>query len=75
MLGAAALPGSAAVFITSNQTVANGNPLVGNYSGQLVIVGRNGALAPMPGVQVDVLDPAQLHYSDQTGGGMRLHSD
>lgn len=72
---AAALPAAAAEFITTNRTVAGGNPLNGNYIGQQVIVGLTAAQQPVLNVQVDVVAPALFSYSDQTGGGIRAASN
>lgn len=75
LLAALALPAAAAEFITSNRTLANGNPLNGNYIGQEVIVGLTAARQPVLNVQVDVVAPALFSYSDQTGGGIRAASN
>ena len=76
--GALALPASAQ-FITSDRTVAGGNPLNGNYIGQTVWVGvsnvANGIVTRVPNVQVDVIAPARFSYSDQTGGGLAAYSN
>ena len=75
----AALPAVAATFISSNNTVAGGNPLVGNYSGSTVFVGAsafaNGLPTRVPNVLVDVLAPGQFNYNDQTGGGIFAYSN
>ncbi len=68
-------PSTAATFITADRTVAGGNPINGNYSGQGVFVGVDGAFNRVANVQVDVIDPAQLNYSDQTGGGLAAYSN
>ena len=74
-LGALAGPSVAATFITTDRTVAGGNAINGNYSGQGVFVGVNAAFTRVNNVQVDVIDPAQLNYSDQTGGGLAAYSN
>ena len=74
-LGALAGPSAAATFITVDRTVAGHNPIDGNYSGQGVFVGVDGAFNRVANVQVDVIDPAQLNYSDQTGGGLAAYSN
>ena len=79
LLGAWALPAAAADFVTSDRTIANGNPLNGNYIGQTVVVGAslisNGIVTRVPNVQVDVVAPALFSYSDQTGGGIAAYSN
>jgi hypothetical protein len=74
-----ALPASAAEFIISDRTVANGNPLNGNYIGQTVVVGASlifdGNVTRVANVQVDVIAPAHFSYSDQTGGGIAAYSN
>jgi hypothetical protein len=76
LLVGSALPASAE-FIITDRTVANGNPLAGNYNGQPMLVGVTGysRLVKVPGLRVDVVDPAQFGYSDQTGGGMEVWSN
>lgn len=83
-LGAAALIGAlagpaSAQFISSDRTVANGNPLNGTYYGQTVWVGvsgvSNGVVTRVANVQVDVVEPALFSYSDQTGGGLAAYSN
>ena len=74
-LGAVAEPSVAATFITADRTEAGGNPINSNYSGQGVFVGVDGALNRIAHVKVDVIDPAQLNYSDQTGGGLAAYSN
>ena len=68
-------PSVAATFITADRTVAGGNPIDSNYSGQGVFVGVDGAFNRIVNVKVDVIDPAQLNYSDQTGGGLGAYSN
>lgn len=77
LVAAATLAGpcAAATFITSDRTVAGGNPLSGNYSGQGVFVGVDSAFNRIANVHVDVIDPAQLNYSDQTGGGLAAYGN
>ena len=75
LLGASALQASAATFITSDMTVAGGNPISGNYSGSPVLVGVNSGFIPILNVKVDVLASAVLNYSDQTGGGLGAYSN
>lgn len=41
LLASPALPASAQDFVSSNRTVAGGNPMNGNYSGQSVFVGSS----------------------------------
>lgn len=78
LLSTLALPVSAQ-FITSDRTIANGNPLNGNYIGQTVVVGAssivNGIVTRVPNVRVDVVAPALFSYSDQTGGGIAAYSN
>ena len=74
-LGAVAEPSVAATFIAADRTEAGGNPINSNYSGQGVFVGVDGALNRIAHVKVDVIDPAQLNYSDQTGGGLGAYSN
>lgn len=78
-LVALALPASAAEFIASDRTIANGNPLAGNYIGQTVVVGAslifNGEVTRVANVQVDVVAPAHFSYNDQTGGGIAAYSN
>jgi hypothetical protein len=76
LLVGSALPASAE-FIITDRTVANGNPLAGNYNGQPMLVGVTdySRLVKVPGLRVDVVDPAQFGYSDQTGGGMEVWSN
>jgi hypothetical protein len=79
LLAAMALPAAAQQYITSDRTVANGNPLNGNYIGQTVIVGAslisNGNITRVANVQADVIEPAHFSYSDQTGGGISAYSN
>jgi hypothetical protein len=78
LLSTLAMPASAQ-FITSDRTIANGNPLNGNYIGQTVWVGVssvvNGVVNRVPNVQVDVVAPAVFSYNDQTGGGLAAYSN
>lgn len=75
---ACALPASAA-FISSDRTIANGNPLNGNYIGDTQWVGvssvANGQVHRVANVRVDVVDPALFSYNDQTGGGLEAYSN
>jgi PEP-CTERM motif len=66
-----------AEFIITDRTVANGHPLAGNYNGQPMLVGVTdySRLVKVPGLHVDVVDPAQFGYSDQTGGGLEVWSN
>ena len=79
LLAALALPASAQDFVSSNRTVAGGNPMNGNYSGQSVFVGSsgfaNGNFVPAPDVQVDIVAPAQFNFSDNTGGFFAVRSN
>ncbi len=79
LLGALALPASAVEYITSDRTIAGGNPLNGNYIGQTVVVGVssifNGIVTRVPNVQADVVAPAVFSYNDQTGGGISAYSN
>lgn len=79
LLSALALPASAQQFISSDRTIANGNPLNGTYYGQTVIVGASGAvngnIARVANVKADVVEPALFSYSDQTGGGLAAYSN
>lgn len=79
LLGALALPAAAAEFITSDRSIANGNPLSGNYIGQTVVVGASlisgGIVTRVANVQVDVVAPAHFSYNDQTGGGLSAYSN
>lgn len=74
-LAALAGPSAAATFITTDRTVAGGNPIDGIYNGQGVFVGVNAAFTRIANVHADVVDPAQLNYSDQTGGGLAAYSN
>ena len=78
LFAAMSLPASAQ-FISSDRTVANGNPLNGNYGGQGVIVGAsafvNGFPVRVANVKVDIVAPAQFNFSDATGGSMGLYSN
>jgi hypothetical protein len=66
-----------AEFIIVDRTVALGNPLAGNYNGQPMLVGVTdySRLVKVPNLHVDVVDPAQFAYSDQTGGGLEVWSN
>ncbi|MGC4043349.1 MAG: hypothetical protein QM758_06060 [Armatimonas sp.] len=75
LVGAHALPARAAEYITTNRTVAGGNPLNDNHNGSSVFVGVNSAFTQFPTVQVDVVDPASFGYNDQTGGGILVYGD
>jgi hypothetical protein len=79
LLGALALPATAVEYVTSNRTIAGGNPLNGNYIGQTVVVGAslisNGNVTRVANVEVDVVAPALFSYSDQTGGGISAYSN
>jgi len=70
------LPASAE-FIITDRTVANGNPLAGNYNGQPMLVGVTSftRTVRVPNLLVDVVDPAQFAYNDQTGGGLEVWSN
>lgn len=74
-----ALPATAAEFVTSDRTVANGNPINGNHSGQALIVGASsiidGNVTRVANVQVDILAPAQLNFSDANGGYLAMYSN
>jgi len=69
------LTARAAVYIDSDRTVAQGNALNGNYNFNTVVVGMNAQGQRIGGVTVDVVAPASLGFSDQTGGGMLVFSD
>ncbi|WP_310385833.1 PEP-CTERM sorting domain-containing protein [Roseateles sp.] len=75
---ALAMPAQAA-FISSDRTIANGNPLNGNYIGDTQWVGvssvANGEVQRVANVRVDVVEPALFSYSDQTGGGIDAYSN
>ncbi len=79
LLGALALPAAAVEYVTTNRTIAGGNPLNGNYVGQTVLVGAsqilNGIVTRVPNLQVDVVAPASFVYNDQTGGGLDAYSN
>jgi hypothetical protein len=79
LLGALALPAAAADFVTSDRTIANGNPMNGSYSGQAILVGASGIfdgeVTRVPNVRVDIVAPAQLNFSDATGGFLALYSN
>lgn len=79
LLGALALPAAAVEYVTTNRTIAGGNPLNGNYIGQTVVVGAsqiaNGIVTRVPNVQVDAVAPAVFTYNDQTGGGISAYSN
>ncbi len=76
---ALALPAGAQVFVSSDRTVAGGNPLNGTYYGQSVLVGASGAangiITRVANITADVVDPALFSYSDQTGGGLGAYSN
>ena len=78
-LGVAAVPAAAADFVTSDRTIANGNPMNGSYSGQAILVGAsgifNGEVTRVANVRVDIVAPAQLNFSDATGGSLALYSN
>ena len=78
-LTALSLPATAADFITSSRTIAGGNPMNGNYSGQPILVGAsgvfNGEVTRVPNVRVDIVAPAQLNFSDATGGYLAAYSN
>lgn len=74
-----ALPAAAVEYVTSNRTIAGGNPLNGAYIGQSVVVGASlifdGIVTRVPNVQVDVVASAVFSYNDQTGGGLGAYSN
>jgi PEP-CTERM motif len=78
-LAALAGPAAANQFITSDRTVAGGNPLNGTYLGQTLLVGAsavvNGEVQRVGNVRVDVTAPAHFTYNDQTGGGVAAYSN
>ena len=57
----AASPVAHAQFITTNRTIAGGNPVVEAYPVNL-IVGRNAANVAVPGLTVDVVAPASVGF-------------
>lgn len=79
LLATLALPATAVEYVTSDRTIANGNPISGNYIGQTVVVGAsliaNGNVTRAPNVQVDVVAPALFSFNDQTGGGIAAYSN
>lgn len=78
-LGVAAAPVAAADFVTSDRTVANGNPMNASYSGQPILVGASGVfdgnVTRVSDVRVDIVAPAQLNFSDATGGSLSAYSN
>jgi len=77
LLGAWAAP-AAAQYITTNRTVAGGNPLNGTYS-QGVAVGAsaiiNGVVTRVPDLRVDIVAPALFNWTDATGGTFSVFSN
>jgi hypothetical protein len=74
-----ALPAAAVDFVISDRTLANGNPMNGNYSGQAVVMGASsivdGTVTRVANVHVDVLSPAQFNFSDSNGGYFTAYSN
>lgn len=68
-------PAHAAVHITTDRTVASGSAIQGNLNFNTVVVGSTSQGQPVRGLTVDVVAPASLGYSDQSGGGMLVFSD
>lgn len=76
LLAVLALPAQATDFVSSDRSVANGNPMNASYSGQTILVGiANASMTRVANVQVDILAPAQLNFSDVTGGFLAAYSN
>ena len=79
VLTALALPAAAVDFVSSDRTLANGNPMNTSYSGQAIIVGAssifNGDVVRVANVKVDIVAPAQLNFSDANGGYLAAYSN
>ncbi len=79
LLAALARPAIAQDFVSSNRTVVGGNPMDVSYSGQSVHVGVSGFVNGNPirvtNVQVDIVAPAQLNFSEATGGSLWMYSN
>jgi hypothetical protein len=74
LLTAAAGTARAQLYVTSDRTVANGNPINESLFGVPVYVGLASNGTEAPGVRVDVVDPASLGVSNFTGGGLGAYS-
>ena len=79
LLGALSSSAWAVDFVTSDRTLANGNPMNASYSGQAVLVGASGIfdgnVTRVADVKVDIVAPALLNFSDATGGYLAAYSN
>ena len=61
LIAAVTMPSTAVTFISTDMTIANGNPISGNYTGSEVRIGVNASLQPVLNVRVDVVPSAVLN--------------